>query len=126
MTNEITPEPFIELIKARCPAGFNQLYEKHSSWLYGICLHALKSESVAEEILELSFLNIYSQINSYQPEKMKFHCWMLTIVVKTVKNYYESKDLDYCFTIEKFPYFTAIPIDQTALSTDLLDLKLSF
>lgn len=110
MTNETTPEQFVDLIKAQCPIGFNQFYEKYGSWLYSICLYALKSDSVAEEILELSFLNIYSQIESYQPEKLKFHCWLLTVVVKTVKDYYSTKDIEYCFTIEKFPYFTCIPL----------------
>lgn len=123
MTNEITPEPFIELIKVRCPAGFNQFYQKHISWLYGICVYALKSNSLAEEILELSFLNIYSQINSYQSEKMKFHCWMFTVLLKTIKDYYNSKNLEYCFTIQKFPYFTCIALNQTTFYSDLLDLN---
>jgi len=113
MTDEITPEEFVDLIKAQCPIGFNQFYEKYSSWLYGICLYALKSDVAAEQILELSFLNMYSQIDSYQPEKLKFHCWLLTIPVKTVKDYYREKGIVYCFTIEKFPYFTCIPLKQT-------------
>lgn len=124
MTDETTPEQFVDLIKAQCPIGFNQFYEKYSSSLYGICLYALKSDALAEEILELSFLNIYSQIDSYQTAKLKFHCWMLTVLVKTVKDYYNSKGIEYCFTIEKFPYFTCTPLMQPPLSLSIKGIKI--
>lgn len=63
MQNELTPEQYVNLIKIQCPIGYNNFYDKYSSFIYGICLNAVKSESLANKILQECFVNIYLLIN---------------------------------------------------------------
>lgn len=108
MITETTTEQLIELIKQHCPKGFDTYYEKYSGFLYGICFNAVKSNIIAEDIMKMLFVKIYTQIHLYDSEKTNFQCWLIAMLGCTVREYYETNNIDCCFKLEKFPYFRII------------------
>lgn len=69
---------------SRCAAGdkqaFETLYRMSSARLYTICLALVKSEQIAEDVLQDSFVKIWHRAGSYDPSKGSVFTWMTSIV----------------------------------------------
>lgn len=72
-----------ELI-ARCalgdPAAFTSLYRATAPKLYGVALQLLKREAWAEEALQESYIKIWRNAGSFNPDKGSPMTWMICIV----------------------------------------------
>ncbi len=55
----------IEGLKAQNPAAFDALYSKYASILYGNILQIIQNQSIAQQILEDTFINIWNNIEQY-------------------------------------------------------------
>ena len=55
------------------------LYDHYSAALYGVITRIVHTEEVAEEVLQDSFIKIWSKIPSYDSKKGKLFTWMLNI-----------------------------------------------
>ncbi|MEQ9423594.1 MAG: sigma-70 family RNA polymerase sigma factor [Cyclobacteriaceae bacterium] len=76
---KISEPALIELLKNGDEKGFEYLYESYSAALYGIVFRIVKTEEVANEVLQDAFLKIYNNINSYDSKKGKLFTWMLNL-----------------------------------------------
>ena len=67
-----------------------ELYKKYSPVLFGICLRYSDRRETAEDILQDTFLKIYSSIGNYEGTG-SFEGWMKRIAVNTaITNYHQS------------------------------------
>lgn len=86
MTSAATPaEPSaLAALLARCGLGDRQalaeLYKFTSAKLFGVALRILRREDWAEEVLQDSFLNIWSHAADYAAHKSQPMTWMTNIV----------------------------------------------
>lgn len=81
-----------ELI-ARCLDGdteaLNELYNRYSPKLWGICLRYAKNEMAAEDIMQEGFIRIYRYLEYYKG-KGSFEGWMRRTMVNTAINFYRK------------------------------------
>ena len=69
----------IELLVARDKKALEYLYDNYSSTLNGVIFKILKSENLAEEILQDTFLRVWDKIKDYDAAKGRLFTWMVNI-----------------------------------------------
>jgi RNA polymerase sigma-70 factor (ECF subfamily) len=69
----------IERLKAQDSSIISYLYDHYSHALYGIIVHIVQDESIAEEVLQETFLKIWQNANVYDAQKGRLYTWMLNI-----------------------------------------------
>ncbi len=87
----ITTKDLVELLRQKNREGFNELYEGYSATLYGIICKIVKDTTIAEDILQDSFVKVWKNIDSYSAEKGSFFTWLLNITRYTAIDYLRSK-----------------------------------
>lgn len=83
--------------------GFDALYDQYCGIIYGMALQTVQSREHAEEIVELAFVEIWKSIRSFNCSQMKFKCWAIGILMMTIKNYLQSKNISYSLNNDGFP-----------------------
>ncbi len=63
----------------RDKSAFEYLYDHYSGALYSAVLRIVRSEGIAEEVLQDVFLKIWEKISSYDSAKGRLFTWMLNI-----------------------------------------------
>lgn len=66
------------------------LYDTYSSVLFGICIRYSKKEEEAQDILQDSFIKIFTKLDTYQYTG-SFEGWLKRIVTNTSIEYYRKK-----------------------------------
>lgn len=69
--------------------ALNELYNRYSPKLWGICLRYAKNEMSAEDIMQEGFIRIYRYLSHYKG-KGSFEGWMRRTMVNTAINYYKK------------------------------------
>jgi RNA polymerase sigma factor (sigma-70 family) len=85
---------FIEKLKGRDRASFEQLYDSYSPALYGITLRMTNSEVLSEDVLQDAFVKIWNNLSSYDSAKGTIFTWMLNITRNTAIELYAVAMLD--------------------------------
>jgi RNA polymerase sigma factor (sigma-70 family) len=75
-----------------------ELYDKYSHLLLGVCLRYACNKAEAEDILQDSFLKIFGNINDFKGEG-SFIGWLRKVVVNTAITHYH-KNLKYRYHID--------------------------
>lgn len=73
----------IKLLKNRDKRGLSVLYDRYSAALYGVALRIVRSEPVAEDVLQEAFIKIWKSSQSYDSKKGTLFTWMLNITRNT-------------------------------------------
>lgn len=76
ISNFLDEKKLIEDLKAQKSAAFDALYTKYASILYGIILQIVQHQSIAQKILEQVFINIWNNIEQYNPTNSNLFAWM--------------------------------------------------
>lgn len=79
ISNFLDETKLIEGLKAQKSVAFDALYTKYASILYGIILQIVQNQSIAQKILEQVFINIWNNIEQYNPTNSNFFAWMRDI-----------------------------------------------
>jgi len=83
MTDEEQGEEQLDSLLARVALGdraaFRHVYERTSSKLFGVCLRILKDRAEAEEILQETYVRVWSNAGRYAQAKASPITWMVTI-----------------------------------------------
>jgi len=60
--------------------AFKKLYEQTSPKLMSVCMRLMKTEALAEDVLQEGFIKIWDKADTYTPGKGKAITWMSTVV----------------------------------------------
>ncbi len=71
-----------------------ELYKLYSKAMYNTCLRMLRNEADAEDILQNSFIDIFSNLNAFQYQS-SIGAWIKRIVVNNCINYLKKKRLKF-------------------------------
>jgi RNA polymerase sigma-70 factor (ECF subfamily) len=82
-------ERLIKLLKKGRESAFEELYQKYSQVLYGICLRYSKNEADAEDLLQDSFIKIYENIKYFKSQG-SFEGWLKRITINNCINFYKK------------------------------------
>lgn len=69
-----------ELIRKRDEKGISLLYDKYAKALLGISFRIVEDKTIAEDVLNKSFLKIWNNIDKYDEEKGTLFTWMGRII----------------------------------------------
>ncbi len=86
----LTEEEIIELSKQGNTLAQRKLYDNYSKKLYGISLRYATSEEEAADILQDSFIKIFTKLDTYKYEG-SFEGWMRRITTHTAIEYYRKR-----------------------------------
>lgn len=86
-----TQEELVSEIKLRNQKAFAYLYDSYSKALFGVVYKVLNNTELSEDTLQNSFIKIWENINSYDPEKGRLYTWMLNIARNSAIDVLRSK-----------------------------------
>jgi RNA polymerase sigma-70 factor, ECF subfamily len=88
----VSETELITLLKSRDKRGFDLLYDNYSKALYGIVLKIVKSEEVAEDVLQDAFVKIWKNVSSYDSSKGTLFTWILNVARNTAIDRIRSQE----------------------------------
>lgn len=68
----------------------SRIFEQHSQYVYRVSLLLSKSESLADDITQETFLKIFKNYHKYDPTK-PIEPWIYSITVNTFRNLYRKQ-----------------------------------
>lgn len=80
---KIEIDALVARLKDRDESGMVELYDRYSATLYGLSSKIVKSDEIAQDIVQDSFVKVWKNIQSYNPDKGTFFTWMLNITRNT-------------------------------------------
>ena len=60
--------------------AFKKLYEETSPKLMSLCLRLMRTEALAEDVLQEGFIKVWQKADSFSPGKGKALTWMSTVI----------------------------------------------
>ena len=90
--NEITEEEIVSALIAKDRNAVGVLYDKYSSFLFGIIQRIVHSDEIAEDLLQEAFVRIWQNISGYDRNKAKLITWMANICRNLAIDKIRSKD----------------------------------
>ncbi|MBL4668889.1 MAG: sigma-70 family RNA polymerase sigma factor [Flavobacteriales bacterium] len=91
-SKKISEEELIKLLQENSEEGISLLYDNYSAILYGIITKIVRSENIAEDILQDTFVKIWKNFSSYDSSKGRLFTWMLNIARNKAIDYIRSKE----------------------------------
>ena len=122
LQKNITQEELLHLLATNGKEGMHLLYDKYAPALYGIILKIVRSEKIAEDVLQDTFVKIWSNITTYDKNKGRLFTWMLNIARNKAIDCTRSKNYKAIYYTEKISESTK---KSTVMNIDhigLLDL----
>ncbi|MEM6262935.1 MAG: sigma-70 family RNA polymerase sigma factor [Bacteroidota bacterium] len=81
----------VEALKARRKEAYSELYDRYSASLYGVVLQVVKSEEMAADVLQESFIKVWRFIDKYDSSKGRFFTWVLNLTRNTAIDHWRSQ-----------------------------------
>lgn len=79
----LNDQQLIELLRTRDKEAISVLYDKYSAALYGVVCRIVRSEAIAQDVLQDAFLKIWNNATKYDRSKGTIFTWMLNITRNT-------------------------------------------
>jgi len=79
----LSDQNIIELLQAKDKKAISLLYDRYSAALYGVACRIVRSEALAQDVLQDAFIKIWKNSASYKPAKGTLFTWMLNITRNT-------------------------------------------
>ncbi len=73
----------VQQLQDRQQSVVSELYDRYAPALYGIVLKIVRSEVIAEDVLQEAFIKIWNNGANYDPRKGSLFTWMLNIARNT-------------------------------------------
>ena len=89
--SNISPVDLMQLVKQDAKKGFELIYSRYSSALYGILIRIVDDFKIAEDLLQDTFVKIWKNLDNYDDSKGTIFTWMLNIARNTGIDYIRSK-----------------------------------
>ena len=72
-------EQLIQAVRGGDQRAFATLYDNYSAALFGVVTKIVRSDAIAEDVMQDSFVNIWKKFQTYDPAKGSIFTWMLNI-----------------------------------------------
>lgn len=69
----------IHRLKEKEQEAFSKIYDLYSAAIYGVILKICRSEELAQEVLQDTFLTVWEKSDLYNEDKGSFYTWMYRI-----------------------------------------------
>jgi len=87
----LSEEELIQRLKRRDESAMAILYDNYSAALYGVILRIVRSEALAEDVMQESFVKIWTSFEQYEVEKGRLFTWIINIARNTAIDKIRSK-----------------------------------
>lgn len=77
--SKYSEEDLVGLLRERREEAFAYLYDHYSGALYAVISGIVSDQSLASDVLQEVFINIYRRIEMYDPARSRLYTWMLNI-----------------------------------------------
>ncbi|OAH69247.1 hypothetical protein AXA65_15595 [Chryseobacterium sp. FP211-J200] len=71
-----------------------------------MALRSVKSQVDAQEIVQLTFLKIWKNIDLFEGQKPPLKIWVIQNLMTVIREFLTSKNIKFNFTIADFPNFS--------------------
>jgi RNA polymerase sigma-70 factor, ECF subfamily len=88
----IDEEDLVLMLQSKDERGFSILYDNYSSALYGVILKIVRTEEIAADVMQDSFVKIWKNIEGYNRTKGTLFTWMLNVARNTAIDKIRSQD----------------------------------
>jgi RNA polymerase sigma-70 factor (ECF subfamily) len=118
-----------QLLQEKNKQVIEQLYDQYGAALFGIVLKIVQSQELAEDVLQESFVKIWSNGSTYDASKGSIFTWMLNIARNTAidklrsgnnKKKVQVNDLDQILTSERLHPTAEVSVDHIGV-TEIVD-----
>lgn len=96
-----------------------ELYRLYSKAMYNICLRMVRNETDAEDLLQNSFIDVFSKLDSFRQEAT-IGSWIKRIVVNNCINFLKKRRLHFEELDDRFHHLSEHGSD--GVPTDTLDV----
>lgn len=83
----------IKRLKEKDSQALSILYDNYSGAIYGVLLKMSRDETIAQEVLQDTFLKIWDKSAQYDPDKGKFYTWAYRIARHQMLNFLRKPSL---------------------------------
>lgn len=73
----------VELLKAGDDRAMGLLYDHYADALYGVAIKVTHDETLAQDVLQESFLKIWKNAHKYDADKARLFTWLFRVVQNT-------------------------------------------
>lgn len=73
----------VELLQERNDKAISLLYDNYGDTLLGVAKKVVRSDDLAQDVLQESFVKIWKKADSYDPTKAKLFTWLFRITRNT-------------------------------------------
>jgi RNA polymerase sigma factor (sigma-70 family) len=87
-----TQEALIEALKQHSGMAYQHLYHNYKGALYHAILQIIPNEETANDLLQDTFVQIWNNIDKYDPEKGRLFTWMLKLCRNVCINHTRLKN----------------------------------
>lgn len=95
--SEKTDLELVELVRSGQRKAFSEIVKRHQKGLLRMSLRFMKELSIAEDVVQESFIKAFEKLNSFEG-RSSFKSWLYQITVNTARNklreYRETTELD--------------------------------
>jgi RNA polymerase sigma-70 factor, ECF subfamily len=89
---KITEQDLLELLKTKTEKGFSVLYDNYSAAIFGVVNKIVRSEEIASDVTQDSFVKIWKNLDNYNATKGTIFTWMLNIARNTAIDRIRSQE----------------------------------
>lgn len=93
MREQLKNENQIRQLSKRDKKAFYSIYDSYSGAIYGVILRMCRNESLAQDLLQETFIKIWQKADSYDATKGKFYTWAYRIAKNTTLNALRKQDV---------------------------------
>ena len=122
----IQEDGLVKGLKAGDQQAVEELYNRYAPALMGIITRIVKSDEVAEDVLQDTFVKIWKSIAKYDPTKGRLFTWMANVAKNTAIDELRSKQhSNSCKTetINEIPADTLLFRSQVEFNPEIIGMK---
>ena len=102
----------INQLKEQKQDAFAKIYDLYASAIYGVILKICRSEVLAQEVLQDTFLTVWNKSNLYDEEKASFYTWVYRIARNKSLNAIRSSEKHIIQNENEGVYTTEVEINE--------------
>ena len=88
----LTEEELVRSLRNREKIAIEALYDMYSASLFGVISRIVNETTIAEDVLQETFVKIWSSFSSYSTDKGRLFTWMVNIARNLAIDKIRSKD----------------------------------